>query len=261
MSDQIDRTSHLRWVPIADTRVSSKAQATFSEARAERIAANFDLEALGYPVVNFRDGHWYIIDGQHRVAALKIMGWGDQQVQCEAYEGLTEEQEAVLFLGRNDKRNPKPLDKFLVALTAGRSDEQDIARTVHAQGLKVGHGAADGTIGAVTALSSVYHRAGPVVLGRALRIIRDAYASDRVAFRPDVIKGLGLVCERYNGALDDSIAVEKLSRLPNGVHSLTAKAAHLRHQFGRSMDDCVAGAVVDTINTGRGGKKLEAWWK
>ena len=68
------RAPHLRWVPIAKMRVSPRAQRTFSPAHAAALAASFDLEAMGYPVVNLRaDGLFYIVDAQHRVEALKLL--------------------------------------------------------------------------------------------------------------------------------------------------------------------------------------------
>lgn len=106
------RASHLRWVPIAEMKVSPKAQREFRKPHAEKFAADFDLEALGFPVVNIRDGHYWIVDGQHRVEALKMMGWADQQIQCECYEGMTEAEEADLFLRRDDRRAITSFDKF-----------------------------------------------------------------------------------------------------------------------------------------------------
>ena len=52
----------------------------------------FDPEQMDAPTVNCRGGWYYLIDGQHRIAALKqwLASWEDQQVQCWCYDGLTE---------------------------------------------------------------------------------------------------------------------------------------------------------------------------
>ena len=63
VAEKIDRVSHLRWVPIAEMRVSDTAQRDYKPAHAREYADNFDLDGFGYPVVNYRDGHWFIIDG------------------------------------------------------------------------------------------------------------------------------------------------------------------------------------------------------
>lgn len=255
------RASHLRWIPIAETRVSPKAQREFRKSHAEKYAADFDLEALGYPVVSLRDSHYWIVDGQHRIEALRMIGWGDQQIQCECYEGMTEAEEADLFLRRDERKSIRPFDKFRIALVAGRDPETDINRTVVTQGLKVSTDASEDSIAAITALRKVYEQGGPGVLGRDLRILRDGFSGDLGKFRSELITGVGLVCQRYNGQLPDETAVLKLSNLRGGSMALVRKGQQLKEKTGRPLADCVAAAFVETMNVGKGGKKLEAWWK
>ena len=47
------------------------AQREFSQAHGDAIAAAFDMGKFGYPVVNQVDGTDWVIDGQHRVYALR----------------------------------------------------------------------------------------------------------------------------------------------------------------------------------------------
>lgn len=257
--DKTTRAPHLEWVPISEMIVSVKAQREFSQAHAEKFAADFDLEALGYPVVNKRGGHYYIVDGQHRIAALKLIGWEDQKIQCECYDGLSEKEEAELFLRRDERRAIAGFDKYHIALTAERDIETDIDRTVRANGLVVSKQKVDGRIMAVGTLRRVYTRSGPEVLGRCLRIIRDAYGDP--GFEAAVIDGIALVCARYTDDLDDEVVTKRLAGLHAGVNGLLGRAQTLRKQTGSSLAQCVAAAAVDVINAGRGGKKLATWWK
>ena len=88
------RQVRLKWIPIADMRVSTHAQRDLNESRVNKIVATLDLEQIGTPTVNWRDGHWWLIDGQHRVEALRRFGFGDDKLQCWTYEELTEQEEA-----------------------------------------------------------------------------------------------------------------------------------------------------------------------
>ncbi len=262
MSDRngrIEREARLRWVPIAKMRVSPVAQRQLNQARVDRLAVEFDLEQLGTPTVNERDGVFYIIDGQHRIAALEQMGWGDQQIQCWAYAGLSEEEEADKFDRLNDVLAVHAFDKFRVRVTAGREIECDIDRTVRAQGLCVSRDAIPGAIAAVGTLRRVYTRSDASTLGRTLRIIKEAYGDP--GFEASVIDGLGLLCQRYNGELAEDEAIQKLAKVNGGVNGLLGKAEVLRRQTGNYKAHCVAAAAVEFINTGRGGKKLTTWWK
>jgi hypothetical protein len=253
---RVERNGHLRWVAISDIKVNPRAQRDLRPGWAAQIAADFDPDRFTPPLISLRDGKHYVIDGQHRIEAMKVMGWHDQQVQCWVYEDMTEAQEADLFLWHNNRRSVGAFDKFQTAVVAERDVEVDINRIVLANGLKVAQSQSGG-IGAVGALRTVYGY-GPATLGRTLRIIRDSYGDD--GFKGEVIRGVGLMCARYNGDLDDQTAVNKLSTARGGVGALMSKAHIYRKQLGRPVPHCVAGAAVDILNAGRGGKKLPNWW-
>lgn len=258
--NRAERVTTLRWVPISMMRVSPVAQRELNQSRVNKLAANFDLEQLGTPTVSKRDGWFYIVDGQHRIAALKEIGWGDQQVQCWTYDGLTEAEEAEKWLVLNDVLTQSAYDKFARGVVAGREKECDIDRIVRAQGLAVSRNHnTEGAISAVGTLTRIYDRSGPAVLARTLRIIRDAYGD--AGFEAAIIDGIGLLCARYNGELEDQLAVAKLAKINGSVSGLMAFAYKLRAQMHQSLAQSVAAAAVDVINAGRGGKKLPSWFR
>jgi hypothetical protein len=259
---RVERQARLRWVPIGKMRVSPLAQRELNAARVEHIARTMDLEQLGTPTVNERDGHFYIIDGQHRVEALRQWLGEDcdaQTVQCWAYSGLNETDEAEKFLKLNDTLTVNAMAKFKVGVQADRPLETDIDRIVRAQGLCVTSDKIEGGVRAVGTLRRVYEREGAASLAKALGIIRDAYGS--AGFEAPVIDGVGYLCGRYNGELDVPNAVMRLASAHGGVNGLLNNAEVLRRQTGNPRGQCVAAAAVDLINRGRGGKKLPSWWK
>jgi len=257
--NRVEREARLRWVPIALMRVSPVAQRDLNQARVDKMAADPDLEQLGTPTVNLRDGSWYIIDGQHRIKMLEQIGYGDQQVQCWAYEGLTEQEEAEKFLQLNDVLAVNAFFRFRVGVASGRPAETDIERVVRAQGLCVSRDKIPGAIGAVGTLTRIYHRSGAAVLAQTLGVIRDAYVD--AGLDAPVIDGIGLLCARYGGELDVPTTVQKLGNAHGGVNGLLNKAEFLRRQTGNLKGHCVAAAAVEIVNAGRGGKKLSGWWR
>lgn len=262
MSDptgRVQREAKMQWVPIDKMRVSPVAQRQLNRARVDYLVANLDLEQLGTPTVNKRGEHYYIIDGQHRVEALRDFGLGDQKMECWTYFGLTEQEEASKFDQLNDVLAVHAFDRFRTRVTAGRDVECDIDKTVRSEGLVVSRDQIPGAVSAVGTLRRVYTRSDGATLGRTLRIIRDAFGD--AALDAPVIDGIGLLCQRYNGELPDEDAVAKLSKINGGVNGLLGKAEILRRQTGNAKSHCVAAAAVEFINTGRGGKKLPSWWK
>lgn len=262
---RVKRAARRGWVRLGDVQVNPMVQREFVPSKADRIAAEFDPEDFGTPVVNLRDGRAWMIDGQHRAAALKIWlgdGWEDQQFEAEIYEGLTEAEEANTFLRRNDSMAVNAYNKFRIAVVAGREDEQTVAGIVLREGLTISRDKnAEGRVIAVGTLLRVYRRAGGPVLQRTLAIIRDAYGTP--GLEAAVISGVALVVHRYD-RLDDAELVHRLQTAYGGVGGVLAKAERARKETGNPKHSCVAAAVVDTFNSltkDGNGTRLLSWWK
>jgi len=259
---RVSRTARLQWVRLGDMRVNPMAQREVRPSWVAELVANFDPDKMQPPHVNRRGEHSYIMDGQHTVAACKEWlgdGWEDQLVQCWVYEGLTVAQEADLFDALQNKRNVASFDRFRVRVTAEHPVETEIDRVVRANGLRVSREKVDGAISCTSTLVKVFKRSDGPTLGRALRIIRDAYGD--AGLEAIVVDGIGLLCERYNGQLDERTAIARLSSAHGGVTGLVARAEVLRRQTGNTKSHCVAAAATEIINRGRGGGKLPSWWK
>lgn len=248
--DREVRHGKVRPVPISQMRVPPVdiIQRPYNRAQAEKYANDFDFQKFGLPLVNHRDAAYWLFDGQHRIGALKIVGLGDQEVDCEVFENLSDPEMARIFLGRDDRRRIAPYTKFLVACTAGFPAESEVRRLVEANHLKISRRQDAGCIGAVTSLLRVYKASGSVVLGQVLRTIRDAYASDPAAFDNAVIVGLGLVFNRYNGKTQEQTLIAALSKTPQGVRGLFQRARRMRDETGRTMTQCIAATAVDLYN-------------
>lgn len=253
-----ERSATTKWIAIADLQICPAAQRDYSSEWAGKLANKFSLESMGYPVVNHRGGVYYIVDGQHRVAAMKMLGFLDSKVECECYESLSETEEAELFLTRNYRRGVRAYDRFRISLTADRDIQTNIAKIVNSAGLHVGTGTTEGSIRATATLEVVYNTYGGAVLRRTLLLIRDSFGSS--GFDANVIKGMALVCQRYGDEFSDDDAITRLSSIHGGVSGLLGKATVLRKQTSAQKGHCVAAAVVDILNSGRGGHKLTPWW-
>lgn len=260
-SNKVERVARLAWVPLAKVKVNPLAQRDLNPSRVDKLATEFDPEQLGSPTVNHREDHFWVIDGQHRIEALKtwLGDWEGQHVQCWCYDGLTEEEEAEIFLKLNDTLSVQAFAKFRIGVQAGRADETEVDRVVRQCLLRVSQDKGDGAIGAVGTLMKVYRRGGGATLARTLLIVRDAYGDP--GMDASVIEGIGLLCHRYNGDLDDAKLVQRLSAAHGGVNGLLGKAENLRKSTGNIRAHCVAAAAVEINNSGRGGKKLPSWWR
>lgn len=249
-------------IPISEMRVSEVAQRAFRPQHAAMLATEFDMDAFGIPVVNIRtDGSIYLVDGQHRIAALRMNRekYPVERVKCEVYRGLTEAEEAALFLRRDNRRAVPAFEKWRIAQTAGFERECRIAELVSAAGLNVSMSYTDGSIRAVGTLQSIYDSHGEVVFVRMLNILKNAYGT--VGFDAVLMRGIAKLLARYGDSIDDGFLIEKLGSVHGGARGLLNRAEVLRKQTGSPKTTCVAAEAVTIHNSGRGGYRLAPWWR
>lgn len=262
MADKNTRHTVIKDVPLGKMIVSDQGQRARNDARVDHLLNEFDLDQIGYPIVSERGGNFYIIDGQHRIEALKRFigkGWETQKIACAVYLELSEQQEAEKFLSHNDTLRVSMHDKFKVGVTAGREKETAVKKIVEQQGMRVTAYGTSGGICAVGTLMKIYNRAGGQVLGTAIRIIRDAFGDS--GFEAKVLDGMAHMVKRYNGQLDEQLAKTKLGAMRGGVKGLVNRAEEIKLRTGNQHGQCIAAAAVEVINRGQGGGKLPSWWK
>lgn len=122
----VDRLPVIRQVPLADLKVDHAFQRELNEGWVGYLYDNYQPEALGTMVVSLRaDGSLVALDGQHRIAMLRRRQ-GDhldvpRTVKAEVFEGLSLDQEATLFLKRNDRKAVGTIDQWKARIVAGDS--------------------------------------------------------------------------------------------------------------------------------------------
>jgi hypothetical protein len=261
MVEQLKRKARLMDVPLDKMRVREEvSQRKFDPNWANTIAQDFNLEDFGAPYVN-RSGEWFwIVDGQHRVAALKLwLGeWKGQKVECWVYQNLSEQEEADLFDRLNTVKRVSAFDTYKIRLTAGRETETNIEAIVRLKKLKVSRQKGEGSIACPGTLAKVYRR-GADCLSRDLGIAYEAFGDG--GLDSDILDGLGLLISRYDGRIDDKRAIRTLGSVRGGVNALRNRAERLRQQMGAQRTHCIAAAAVEAYNRGKGGKKIASWWK
>lgn len=261
------RPSKIRPVALGLMRVPPAlvTQREFRKAHGDRLAAELDLNKIGFPIINHRDGIYWVLDGQHRLYALKQFGFGDKDViDCEVYEDLSDSEMAEIFLGRDARRAISTFDKFHVACTAGRVRETSVRRTLEANGLRIGRNKEENTVSAIDAACKVYDRSGDVVLGQVMRALKNGFAGDPSAFDRSLIEGGGHVFNRYNGRTNERDLAARLAALPGGVRAFMRRVYAQRDRTGNNAAQCVAATMVDIYNKGVGPRakdRLPSWWK
>ena len=80
-------------------------QKPLDKKRVAQIAAAFDENIANEPKVSYRNGKYYVFDGQHTVAALILRNGGRPlKITCKVYHDLTVEDEATETVARKRKQ-------------------------------------------------------------------------------------------------------------------------------------------------------------
>jgi len=255
--ERLEVTSRIQWVRLDQMKINPQAQRSLNDSWAATLAEEFNPDLMGFVHVSHRDGWYYVIDGQHRVrAAIIFLGDSSQQVQCHVYEGLTNEQEAQLFLELNNTKKQGPMSRYKVALTAGKPDECDVERICRSLDLRIGMDKSCEEIGCITAILAVYRKHGPASFSFAMRVIRDAYGYD--GFKRQTISALALIKDRYGDKINEDKLIERLSKA--GVLELNRSAKSMKEATGNPADQCFAHSMIQFYNQRNAQSRVDPWW-
>lgn len=163
-----------------------------------KIAAGFDPDKFHPLIVSARpDGRFAVIDGQQRLAAIDLMGWLDQLLPCQVYEGLTVVEEAALFYSQDEKVRLTRYDLHRAGVTASREVETTIQGILDATGYRPGGGHDAGEIGALHAVYAIYRESNEETAKHVLRILATAWRPREWQPNGAAIKGVKAFLVRY----------------------------------------------------------------
>ena len=163
-------------------------QRELNEDRVRRIAAEFDERIANEPKVSCRDGRYYVFDGQHTIAARKLLNGGrDLPIRCKVFYGLTESDEALLFAQQTGASASLTAGaKFRALVYGGDEDAMAFLKATEAVGPLCGLQADQGR----EAAGLHQHRFRPVPEGRGRGVPRgDAVHRGRLEGRPRLPPG------------------------------------------------------------------------
>lgn len=198
-------------VPVDELKIDPQAQRTLNEKRAQKIADNLVKEAMGSIVVSERqDGTRYVVDGQHRKRVSELEGF--PTMIAEVHHGLSQEEEAILFLIKNrESAKPSPLDEYKVGLTAGIPLFVDTEKVLGRHQLEMGSTSTN-SIGAVAGVLRITETYGPEVLDRTLTVAEEAWGRTGSTWDGMLLGGIGMLLGKHELVNDDVELARKIAK-------------------------------------------------
>lgn len=189
--------------------------------RVELIARDFNEYTANEPKISFRNGRYYVTDGQHTIEARILRNGGkDLPILCKVYTGLTMQQEALFFAEQNGHAAPLTAGIKLRAKVVGE-DALSMAflAATNRVGLDFNYDSlqlSDYRISCVGTALKLYNQMGEKIYCEALRLIVDAWEGKPDSFRAAVLKGVMYFVEVYHGEFNE----ERLIRALRSVHPM-----------------------------------------
>jgi hypothetical protein len=186
----------IQMLPVSELQMGGYQRPT-NPAQVERIAATFDEAKLGMIIVSERGGKYHLLDGAHRAAALRKLGY--THAMCIVLQGLTYLDEADYF--RSQNQNVRPLTKFNLfkaGLEAGDRVCVHIDEICRANGYVVSMSSRGfNNISAIYALTTICAVYGYSCLDATLKLIRATWEGVNNATRREFLVGTAEFVHRF----------------------------------------------------------------
>ena len=198
----------LKKIPLENIKFA-EYQREVKASKVSKIVKNFVPDVMGVALVSFRNGEFYCIDAQHRVEALKKLGY--TEILCQVLTGLTYEQECYRFVLLNTGRTQLTANQVF----HGRVEEKDedaialvsMFKKYRFEYNKNNGIKEDNVIGAVSKFVKIQKSLGMDRVEQVLRILRNAWYGDKYSLSSAIISGLSTFLSENPNA--DELALTK----------------------------------------------------
>ncbi len=247
-------------LPLHELTGIAGYQRQLDEYWVQCIVRDFAWSRFKPVTVSWRDDGFFIIDGQHRVEAARRLGYGKWKIPVVVYIGLTEGQEAKLFVELNrDQKRPNKRQELSAALAYNDPEAVAIKQIVEGCGYRLnlgtGRNVGGRTIGSVGTLMMI-HSWGAGTLQRTLQALADAYG---VNAEPSgqMIHGLASFISRYRTLYDHDVLVRKMR--DETAAAVEAQGTSIKRMFGGTVWDGTGRYILKLYNTKLRTTRLPEW--
>ena len=184
--------------------------------RAKEIASKFDERIANEPKVSYRDGKYYVFDGQHTIGArVLVSGDKDVPIKCKVYYGMDAEEEALLFAQQNGISAPLTAGARMRAKIYGKDSE---ATAFYMANLSVGlvldfdHNRGLDRIGCIKTAFDAYKRIGEERYKEAMTILKSVWDGEPDSFRVENVTAITYFVDLYHDQYCPRRLVTQLQR-------------------------------------------------
>ena len=251
-------------LPVFKLFSAAHCQRKIKTKKVDEIFNEYDDNLVGLITVSFRDGRYYVIDGQHRITAIKKKFGSNAVVMCRVIMGLTVKDEAWYFNKINKSHQDiNSNDNFNSGYYAEDPTVMGVIGVGKKYNISFGNKNLNGMknikfrVKAVDTAQNIYNRYGQEVFDRVCRVLSEGFIDEQSAFNASLMEATAIVLNTYGKDCSDDVFIKKLrSRNPD---RLILDARNDRTTGTASTSKKLARILVKSVyNSGRSPKRLDS---
>lgn len=246
------------WLPADRINVDMQYQRPLNMSHVRAITKGFDLNAFGVLLVSERaDGTYWVIDGQHRLAAVLSIGDAAFLIPCHIYRGLSVAEEATVFHMQTLRRAITPIDRFKARVFSDDPQALAIDAILRNHGLQVGN-AQHGYVTAVAAVERIYTTHGAERLDLVLTLIMAAIDDEpgRVP-TSTILYGVNAFLTRYGRSVNQQRLTAAIRTA--GVEKIVRSTTAIKELLRESVSNACGRALLAQYNNRLQSNRLPEW--
>lgn len=199
----------------------------------KKIIDNFNSDDVEMVHVSYRDGKYYVMDGQHTILGCEGANGGNTvDISCIVHYGMTYEDEAEFTNRQYEKKhNHTYKERSIAAYEAGRKLPCELARKVAEVGARLPYDKNTQTGMKISAIKRVtnFYQKDPENTILAIRCLVNAYKTREDTLNGDIIGGTMEFLRLYNGKAETLRLSAALSGTTPQSLAVTARSLNMSY--------------------------------
>lgn len=239
-------SGELRYLAKEILKIHPDYQRDATIQKVTEITAKWSWISCGAIVVGYRDGDYWVLDGQHRVLAAKRRS-DIIELPCVIYKTQDIKQEAAAFLELNTGRKPvAAIAKFKAMVVAGDEDALIVNDALNKLGLIMKPCAKKPNEIKCIGWALKKAKENKLEFFNVLTVAK--HISPDTCIQEKLLSGLWYLNRRIDGGLLNKKLLERLIKI--GAEKLTQAAAKASAYFGMGGEKIWGTGMLEEINKG-----------
>ena len=175
--------------PISDNRIARLRKARGYDHNIIGTPELADNSAGAFP--DYPPETIFVLDRNNRLQIARLENALDKEFIGKLWRGLSREQMHERALGGNDRRTPKPAERFLRRVAMGDVRLRQINAVIEEMNWRVTYERADGGLSCTHEIEWLWDQGGRTVLTKTIETYEAAFGRSAQSRQANVVKGIG----------------------------------------------------------------------